>query len=62
MAEALITSVSGLAISVMGMLAYHFLFGRVRALVHDFEWVGHDINEFLIMQSDAEASKREDAE
>ena len=46
----------------MGMLAYHFLFGRVRALVHDFEWVGHDINEFLIMQSDAEASKREDAE
>ncbi|MBL00187.1 MAG: flagellar motor protein MotA [Opitutales bacterium] len=62
LAEALITSASGLAISVMGMLAYHFLFGRVRALVHDFEWAGHDINEFLIMQSDAEASKREDAE
>ena len=62
LAEALITSASGLAISVMAMLAYHFLSGRVRALVHDFEWVGHDIHEFLSMQSDAEESKREDVE
>ena len=62
LAEALITSASGLAISVMAMLAYHFLFGRVRALVHDFEWVGHDIHEFLSTQSDAEESTHEDAE
>ena len=62
LAEALITSASGLAISVMAMLAYHFLSGRVRALVHDFEWVGHDIHEFLSMQSDAELIKCEDAE
>ena len=62
LAEALITSASGLAISVMAMLAYHFLSGRVRVLVHDFEWVGHDIHEFLSMQSDAELSKCEDAE
>ena len=47
LAEALVTSASGLAIAVMAMLAYHFLTGRVRALVHDFEWVGHDIHEFL---------------
>jgi biopolymer transport protein ExbB len=47
LAQALITSASGLAIAVMAMLAYHFLCGRVRALVHDFEWVGHDIHEFL---------------
>ncbi|MDQ8195194.1 MotA/TolQ/ExbB proton channel family protein [Coraliomargarita sp. SDUM461004] len=47
LAEALVTSASGLAISVMAMLAYHFLSGRVRALVHDFEWMGHDIHEFL---------------
>jgi len=47
LAEALITSASGLAIAVMAMLAYHFLNGRVRALVHDFEWVGLDIHEFL---------------
>ena len=62
LAEALITSASGLAISVMAMLAYHFLSGRVRALVHDFEWVGHDIHEFLSTQSDAEESLHEDAE
>ena len=62
LAEALITSASGLAISVMAILACHFLYGRVRALVHDFEWVGHEIHEFLIMQSDAEQSKREDTE
>lgn len=47
LAEALITSASGLAIGVMAVLAHHFLYGRVRALVHEFEWVGHSINEFL---------------
>ena len=62
LAEALITSASGLAISVMAMLAYHFLSGRVRALVHDFEWVGHDIHEFLSTQSGAEESTHKDAE
>ena len=62
LAEALITSATGLAISVMAMLAYHFLSGRVRALVHDFEWVGHDIHEFLSTQSNAEESTHEDAE
>lgn len=48
LAEALITSASGLAIGVMAVLAHHFLLGRVRALVHDFEWVGHEIFEFLV--------------
>ena len=62
LAEALITSASGLAISVMAMLAYHFLSGRVRALVHDFEWVGHDIHEFWSAQSEAEESTHEYAE
>jgi len=47
LAEALITSAGGLAIGVMAVLAHHFLIGRVRALVHDFEWVGHEIFEFL---------------
>ena len=61
LAEALITSASGLAISVMAMLAYHFLSGRVRALVHDFEWVGHDIHELLSTQSDAEEFTHKEA-
>lgn len=59
LAEALITSASGLAIAVMAMLAYHFLNGRVRALVHDFEWVGHDIHEFLCTAPEPTAAPEE---
>lgn len=64
LAQALITSATGLAIAVMAMLAYHFLSGRVRALVHDFEWVGHDIHEFLTTASleDTEAIEEGDRE
>jgi biopolymer transport protein ExbB len=51
LAEALITSATGLAIAVMATLAHHFLCGRVRALVHDFEWVGHHIHEFLMVEA-----------
>jgi biopolymer transport protein ExbB len=62
LAEALITSASGLAIAVMATLAHHFLCGRVRALVHDFEWVGHNIHEFLTVaavEEDAPAAEEE---
>jgi biopolymer transport protein ExbB len=59
LAEALITSASGLAIAVMAMLAYHFLSGRVRALVHEFEWVGHDIHEFLSTEPALQADSEE---
>ena len=34
----------------MATVAHHFLAGRVRALVHDFEWVGHTIHEFLVTE------------
>lgn len=47
LAEALITSAVGLAIAVMAVLGHHFLCGRVRALVQDFEFVGHEIYQFL---------------
>ncbi|MGB0257513.1 MAG: MotA/TolQ/ExbB proton channel family protein [Coraliomargarita sp.] len=50
LAEALITSATGLAIAAMAAVAHHFLSGRVRALVHDFEWVGHNIHEFLVTE------------
>ncbi|GHC10934.1 MotA/TolQ/ExbB proton channel family protein [Cerasicoccus arenae] len=49
-AEALITSATGLAIAVMAYLAHHFLYGRVRALVHDMEWVANDIMQFLLLE------------
>ena len=62
LAQALITSASGLAIAVIAMLAYHFLSGRVRALVHDFEWVGHDIHEFLTTTPELDQMPGEAAE
>lgn len=58
LAEAIITSAAGLAIGVMAMLAHHFLYGRVRSLVHDFEWVGHSINEFLTTRPPEAVSER----
>ncbi|MEM9227273.1 MAG: MotA/TolQ/ExbB proton channel family protein [Verrucomicrobiota bacterium] len=48
-ANALITTAAGLSISIMAYLAHHFLHGRVRALVHDMEWVGNDMMQFLLL-------------
>jgi len=45
--QALLTTAAGLAISVVAFLAYHFLNGRVRALVRDMEWVGNEVLKFI---------------
>ena len=45
--EALIASAFGLAVAVPAHLAFHFLRGRVRALVHDMEWTGNEIIRFV---------------
>lgn len=46
---ALITTATGLAVAILAYLAHHFLHGRVRALVHDMEWVGNDMLQFLLV-------------
>jgi len=46
---ALVTTAAGLAIAIMAYLAHHFLYGRVRALVHDMEWVGNEMLQFLLV-------------
>jgi biopolymer transport protein ExbB len=46
--QALLTTAAGLAIGVAARLGHHFLHGRVRALVHDMEWVGNDLLQFLL--------------
>ncbi len=46
--EALITTATGLCIAILAYLAYHFLHGRLRALVHDMEYVGNEIMQFLL--------------
>ncbi|NBD37334.1 MAG: MotA/TolQ/ExbB proton channel family protein [Verrucomicrobia bacterium] len=45
--EALLSTVFGLTIAVMAHIAHHFLHGRVRALVHDMEYSGHNLIQFL---------------
>jgi biopolymer transport protein ExbB len=46
-AQALLSTVVGLAIAVVAYLAHHFLSNRVDSLIHDMEWVGHDILQFM---------------
>lgn len=46
--EALLAAAAGLAIAIPVHLARHFLNGRVRALVHDMEWVGNELMRYLL--------------
>lgn len=48
-AQALITTATGLSIAVMAYLAHHFLYGRVRAIVNDMEWAGSAMIQFLLL-------------
>lgn len=47
-AQALICTGTGLFIAILAWLFYHFLSGRIRALIQDMEWAGHDILQFLL--------------
>lgn len=46
-AQALLTTIAGLSIAAMAHLAHHFLHGRLRAVVHDMESVGHDLLQWI---------------
>lgn len=46
----LMNSACGIGIAIMAMMAYYFLSARVRALVHDFERLGHNMYEFLTLE------------
>ena len=45
--QALLSTAFGLMIAVMAHIAHHFLHGRVRAIVHDMEYTGHELIQFL---------------
>lgn len=47
-AGALITTALGIGVAIMAHLAFHFLSGRVRALVHDMEYAGHELLQFIL--------------
>jgi len=46
--QAIITTAFGLALAIVAYLAHHFLYGRIRAIVHDMEWAGNEIMQFLL--------------
>ena len=46
--QSLITTACGLAIAVLTYLGFHFLHGRVRALVRDMEWSGNEMLKFIV--------------
>jgi biopolymer transport protein ExbB len=46
--QALISTAGGLVVAIPGHLAYHFLSGRVRAIVRDVEWGGNEIMKYLL--------------
>lgn len=45
--QALLTTAFGLMIAIMAHIAHHFLHGRVRALIHDLEYTGHELIQFM---------------
>ena len=57
--EALIATATGLVIAIIAWIVHHFLDGRVRSIVHDMEWVAHDILQFLLSEA-PEQSLKED--
>jgi len=48
--QALVCAVGSLMVGIPAQLAYHFLTGRVRALVRDVEWAANDIMKYLLTE------------
>ncbi len=48
--QALISTAGGLVVAIPGHLAYHFLSGRVRAILRDVEWAGNEIMKYLLVE------------
>lgn len=48
--QALLTAGASLMLAIPAHLAYHFLSGRVRAIVRDVEWAGNEMMRYLLME------------
>jgi len=59
MYQALISTAGSLALAIPAHLAYHFLGGRVRAIVRDVEWAGNEIMKYLLTEYRAAGSGEE---
>ncbi len=55
--QSLTTTATGLALGAVCLLSHHFLAGRIRAVVHEMEWIGQElINVFIRIKADAKIS------
>jgi biopolymer transport protein ExbB len=48
--QALLCTAGGLMLAIPAHLGYHFLNGRVRAIVRDMEWAGNEIMRYLLVE------------
>ena len=48
--QALLSTAGGLILAIPAHLGYHFLAGRVRAIVRDVEWSGNEIMKYLLTE------------
>lgn len=48
--QALLATAGSLMLAIPAHLAYHFLNGRVRAIVRDVEWAGNEMMKFLLTE------------
>jgi biopolymer transport protein ExbB len=48
--QALLSTAAGLMLAIPAHLAYHFLSGRVRAILRDVEWAGNEIMKYLLIE------------
>ena len=48
--QALLATAGSLMVAIPTHLAYHFLTGRVRALIRDVEWAGNEIMKYLLIE------------
>lgn len=48
--QALLVTAGSLLVAIPTHLAYHFLSGRVRAMVRDVEWAGNEIMRYLLSE------------
>ena len=56
--EALLAAAAGLVVAIPAHLGRHFLHGRVRALVHDMEWVANDLMAHVTRTANGGAEKK----
>jgi biopolymer transport protein ExbB len=61
MKQALLSTAASLMLAIPAHLAYHFLSGRVRAIVRDVEWSGNEIMKYLLTEYRGKTAGNSDA-